>query len=78
MSTATFSFSVSAELANQTRDWACASRLSVSEYIGEAVREKNESALKDRMIFLSKRLSSRHLKEHEAQDDATNDGLART
>ena len=41
----------------------------------EAVREKNERVLKDRMVFLSKQLSAKHLLENEAMDASTGDGL---
>ncbi|MBC7378609.1 MAG: antitoxin of toxin-antitoxin stability system [Burkholderiaceae bacterium] len=76
MSTATLSFRAPAELAAQTRALARAFNMSSSDYVREAVREKNERALRDRMTFLSKELSARHLEENEAMDGATGDGLA--
>ena len=76
MSTATLSFRAPAELAAQTRALARAFNMSSSDYVREAVREKNERALRDRMTFLSKELSARHLEENESMDGATGDGLA--
>jgi hypothetical protein len=76
MSTATLSFRAPADLAAQTRALARAFNMSSSDYVREAVREKNERALRDRMTFLSKELSARHLEENESMDDATGDGLA--
>ncbi len=49
-----------------------------SEYLRDAVREKNERMLKERMTHLSKQLSSRHLLENEAMDASTGEGLAKT
>jgi len=46
-----------------------------SEYLREAVREKNERVLKDRMVFLSRQLSAKHLLENEAMDASSGDGL---
>ena len=46
-----------------------------SEYLREAVREKNERVLKDRMVFLSQQLSGKHLLENEAMDASSGDGL---
>ncbi len=76
MSTATLSFRAPAELAAQTRALARAFNMSSSDYVREAVREKNERALKDRMAFLSRELSMRHMQENESMDASTGDGLA--
>lgn len=76
MTTATLSFRAPSELAAQTRALARAFNMSSSDYVREAVREKNERALKERMVFLSKALSARHLQENEAMDDSIGDGLA--
>ena len=46
-----------------------------ADYVREAVREKNERALKDRMVFLSKTLSAQHLAENLAMDGSAADGL---
>ncbi len=75
MSTATLSFRAPAELAAQTKALASAFNMSSSDYVREAVREKNERLLKERMSFLSKQLSARHLAENKAMDATTGDGL---
>ena len=46
-----------------------------SDYVREAVREKNERALKERMKFLSRKLSAGHLAENLSMDVSTEDGL---
>ena len=76
MSTATFSFRAPAEFAEQTKALANVFHMSSSDYVREAVREKNERVLKERMTHLSKQLSARHLAENQAMDAATGDGLA--
>ena len=77
MSAATLSFRASAEFAEQTKALASLFNMPSSEYLREAVREKNERVLKERMTYLSKQLSSSHLLENEAMDAATGDGLAK-
>ena len=76
MSTATFSFRAPVEFAEQTKALASVFHMSSSDYVREAVREKNERALKERMTHLSKQLSARHLAENQAMDAASGDGLA--
>lgn len=76
MSTTTLSFRAPAEFAEQTKALANAYNMSSSDYVREAVREKNERVLKERMTFLSKQLSARHLAENQTMDAATGDGLA--
>ena len=76
MNTPTLSFRATSELAAQTKALAKAMHMSSSDYVREAVREKNERALKDRMLFLSAQLSARHLTENQAMDASTGDGLA--
>ena len=75
MNAATLSFRASAEFAEQTRSLATLFNMPSSEYLREAVREKNERVLKDRMAYLSKQLSGKHLLENETMDAATGDGL---
>ena len=75
MSAATLSFRASSEFADQTRSLAQLFNIPSSEYLREAVREKNERVLKDRMVFLSKQLSAKHLLENEAMDASTGDGI---
>jgi hypothetical protein len=75
MSASTLSFRASPEFAEQTRSLASLFNMPSSEYLRAAVREKNERVLKDRMTYLSKQLSAKHLLENEAMDAATGDGL---
>ena len=76
MTAATLSFRAPAEFAEQTKALAKAMRMTSSDYVREAVREKNERALKERMVFLSAQLSATHLAENQAMDNAAGDGLA--
>ena len=76
MSATTLSFRASDEFAEQTKALASLFNMPSSEYLREAVREKNERMLKERITHLSKQLSDRHLLENEALDAATGDGLA--
>lgn len=75
MSASTLSFRASPEFAAQTKSLASLLNMPSSEYLREAVREKNERVLKDRMTYLSKQLSGKHLLENEAIDATTGDGL---
>jgi hypothetical protein len=76
MSAATLSFRAPQDFAEQTKALASVFNMTSSDYVREAVREKNERVLKERMVFLSKTLSARHLAENESMDVATGDGLA--
>lgn len=75
MSAVTISFRASSEFADQTRSLAQLFNMPSSEYLREAVREKNERVLKDRMVFLSRQLSAKQLLENEAMDASSGDGL---
>lgn len=76
MSASTLSFRAPSDFAEQTKALAKAMHMTSSDYVREAVREKNERAMKDRMIFLSARLSARHLAENKAMEASDGDGLA--
>jgi len=76
MAATTLSFRAPPEFAEQTKSLAKAMHMTSSDYVREAVREKNERALKERMVFLSAQLSARHLTENQTMDAATGDGLA--
>jgi predicted transcriptional regulator len=78
MGPTTLSFRAPADLAEQTRALALALSMSASDYVREAVREKNERAIKERMVFLSKQLSMQHLSENNAMDGSLGDGLAQS
>lgn len=75
MTAATLSVRVSSELANHTRELAQVLNMPISEYLREAVRDKNVQVLKDRMVFLSKQLSAKHLLESNGMDASTGNGL---
>ena len=75
MSATTLSFRAAEDFAALTKSLASALSMSASDYVREAVREKNERALKDRMVFLSKTLSTPHLAENLAMEGSTGDGL---
>ena len=75
MSATTLSFRAAEDFAALTKSLASALSMSASDYVREAVREKNERALKDRMVFLSKTLSTAHLAENLAMEGSTGDGL---
>jgi hypothetical protein len=75
MSTATLSFRAPAEFADQTKALAAALRMTSSDYVREAVREKNERTQRARMVFLSAQLSACHLAENESMGGAVGDGL---
>ncbi|GAA4018121.1 antitoxin of toxin-antitoxin stability system [Actimicrobium antarcticum] len=72
----TITFRVSSELAEQTRLFAKSSDQRVSEYIRDAVREKNARQIADRMRFLSLRLAAENAKVSQEFDIAAGDGIA--
>ena len=64
----TLSFRAADELAEQTRALATAAGQKTSDYIRDAVREKNERELASRIATLSRKLSAKHLAANEAMD----------
>ena len=78
MSAATLSFRAPADFAEQTKTLARTLSMSASDYVREAVREKNERAIKERMVFLSKQLSALHLAENMSMDGSVGDGLGQS
>lgn len=50
--------------------------VSRSDYVRQAVEEKNARALAERMVFLSKTLSARNASINQELEDAVGDGLA--
>lgn len=76
MHTHTLSFRAGDALVAQTRALAESAGLTHSDYIREAVREKNARMMAERIAGLSRQLSARHLEEHRAIEGALNDGLA--
>ena len=78
MSATTLSFRAPAEFAEHTKTLARTLSMSASDYVREAVREKNERAIKDRMVFLSRQLSALHLAENLSMDGSLADGLGKS
>lgn len=69
-------FRASLELAEQTRLFAKSVNLPVSAYIRDAVREKNERQIAERMQFLSRRLGAESAQVNQEFEAAAGDGLA--
>lgn len=75
MQAATLSFRAGSEFAQKTRALADTLGLKSSDYIREAVREKNERVMAERIATLSRKLSAKHLAFNESLDDTVDDGL---
>lgn len=75
MHAATLSFRAGDEFAEQTRALASLLGLKSSDYIRQAVQEKNEQVMAQRMAMLSKALSADHLSLNESLEDSLEDGL---
>ena len=75
MSATTLSFRAPQEFAEQTKRLASLFNMPSSEYLREAVREKNERVLQQRMVFLSEALATQSLAENQAMNAAIGDGL---
>jgi predicted DNA-binding protein len=75
MTANTLSFRAPPDFAEQTKRLASLFNMPSSEYLREAVREKNERVLKERMVFLSEALAAQSLAENQAMDTAIGDGL---
>ena len=72
---ATLSFRADHDFAEQTRSLANTIGLKSSAYIREAVLEKNERLMAQRIGALSRELAAEHLAINESMDDALTDGL---
>ena len=75
MQATTLSFRAGEDLAEQTRALAAIVGLKSSDYMREAVREKNERVTAQRIAQLSKELAAEHLAFNEALEDSLVDGL---
>ena len=64
----TISFRADDDFTEQTRALASIVGLKSSDYIRQAVREKNEQVMAQRIAELSKLLSAEHLKFNESLD----------
>ncbi len=75
MHATTLSFRAGDDFAEQTRALANIVGLKSSDYIRQAVREKNESVMAQRIAALSKELSADHLAINESLEGSLKDGL---
>lgn len=75
MHAATLSFRAGDDLVEETRTSASLAGLKSSDYIREAVREKNERVMAERIAMLSRQLSVKHLAFNESVEDTLADGL---
>lgn len=74
----TVSLKMPQDLVDETESFAKASHKQVSEYIREAVREKNERQLAERIRFLAAKFSAEAESMDEEFDVAVGDGLAKS
>jgi len=72
----TVSLKMAVDLVEETEKFAKASHQLMSEYIREAVREKNERHLAERIKFLAAKFSSEADAMDKAFDTTVGDGLA--
>ena len=70
-------FRTTPEFAAKTDELARYARMTRSEYVREAVEEKNERTLAVRIAFLSRTLSAKHLEINEEMRASVGDGLAK-
>ena len=73
----TVSLKMPQDLVEETERFAKASDKQVSEYIREAVREKNERQLAERITFLAAKFSAEAESMDEEFDATIGDGLAK-
>lgn len=71
----TLSFRAGDDFAEETRSSANLVGLKSSDYIREAVREKNERTMAERIATLSRQLSARHLAVNESMEGTLADGI---
>ncbi len=76
MNANTLSFRADDGFVEETRSLALLAGLKNSDYIREAVREKNERMMAERIATLSRKLSAKHLEFHKAIEGSLADGLA--
>ena len=69
------SFCVTAEFVEQIHSFASLIGLKNSDYIREAIQEKNERVMADRLAMLSRKLSAKHQVFDESIDDSLGDGI---
>ena len=75
MHATTLSFRAGEDFAEQTRSSASAVGLKSSDYIRQAVGEKNAQVMAQRIAALSKALASEHLSFNESLEGSIADGI---
>ncbi len=75
MHATTLSFRAGADFAEQTRSLASIVGLKSSDYIRQAVSEKNEKVMAQRIATLSKELAAEHLSFNESLEGSLADGI---
>ncbi len=76
MHTHTMSFRAGDDFVEKTRSLAEFFGIKSSDYIREAVQEKNERVMADRIAMLSRKLSAKHLEFNKSMEETLKDGLA--
>ena len=74
--TATLSFRTEPRFAEETNAYARFAGFTKTDYLEQAVKEKNERMLAARIQFLSKQLSATSLAANEDMERSLGDGLA--
>ena len=75
MQASTFSFRADEVFSEQTRAMANALGLKSSDYIRQAVSEKNAQLMAQRIAALSKELANEHLQVNESLEGTLSDGI---
>ena len=75
MQATTLSFRVGSSFLEQTRSVANMLGMKGSAYIRQAIAEKNQRVMADRIATLSKKLAADHLAFNEELEGALTDGL---
>ena len=75
MHTHTLSFRAGNDFVEKTRSLADLLGVKSSDYIRQAVEEKNERIMAERIAMLSRKLSSKHLSFNESIEGTLKDGI---
>jgi hypothetical protein len=75
MQASTFSFRADEVFSEQTRAMATSLGLKSSDYIRQAVTEKNAQVMAQRIATLSRELAEEHLQVNESLEGTLSDGI---
>lgn len=75
MQASTFSFRADEVFSEQTRSMASSLGLKSSDYIRQAVTEKNAQVMAQRIAALSRELAEEHLQVNESLEGTLSDGI---